>query len=47
MEIRSEAIETLLFLSEESRNEVHLMSIMTMKSFRMMVRGKKAYYTQE
>lgn len=47
MEIRSEAIETLLVLSEESRNEVHLMSIMTMKSFRMMVRGKKAHYTQE
>ena len=31
----------------EFRNEVHLMSVMTMKPFRMMMKDKKAYYTQE
>lgn len=48
---QSRSDRNIAISSEESRNEyrneVHLMSVMTMKPCRMMTKDKKAYYTQE
>lgn len=46
LEIRAQVIETSLFIVKNPRNEVHVLSVMTMKPHRMIIKGKKAYYAQ-